>query len=226
MESTMTIILFLIALIVGGIAAWQIFNWVYGNKLKDNSAQIRQESTVLLERIEKVFKVVVAEGYFSEIYDHNSQKEFLWFWNTHKKALIVTKAKVSVGFDFAKIKVRRDDTTRKLVIEEMPPVEVLSVDTDYKFYDLNQGWLGKFKHEEYTEMLAEAKRVMNEKALASDLPQIAARQVNVMVQQIASSMSWELEMPKLNNPVLQLKQLPTASKSIAETTPFEELPPV
>lgn len=205
----MTIILFLIALIVGAIAAWQVFNWVYGKKLKDNSAQIRQESTILLERIEKVFKVVVAEGYFSEIYDHNSQKEFLWFWNTHKKALIVTKAKVSVGFDFAKIKVRRDETSRKLIIEEMPPVEVLSVDTDYKFYDLNQGWLGKFNQEDYTQMLAEAKRVMNEKALNSDLPMIATRQVNLMVSQLAASMNWDLEMPKLQQPTILLKTLPS-----------------
>ncbi len=225
MESSMTIILFLIALLVGGIASWQIFNWMYANKLKDNSAQIRQESTVLLERIEKVFKVVVAEGYFSEIYDHNSQQEFLLFWNTNKKALIVTKAKVSLGFDFSKVKVKRDDTTRKLVIEEMPPVEILSIDTDYKFYDLNQGWLGKFKHEDYTEMLAEAKRVMNEKALASDLPLIATRQVNLMVSQIASSMNWELEMPRLKIPTVQLKQLYSSNPS-TETMPFEELPPV
>lgn len=215
MESSMTIILFLIALIVGAIAAWQVFNWVYGKKLKDNSAQIRQESTILLERIEKVFKVVVAEGYFSEIYDHNSQKEFLWFWNTHKKALIVTKAKVSVGFDFAKIKVRRDETSRKLIIEEMPPVEVLSVDTDYKFYDLNQGWLGKFNQEDYTQMLAEAKRVMNEKALNSDLPMIATRQVNLMVSQLAASMNWDLEMPKLQQPTILLKTLP--SPAVIET---------
>ena len=123
----MTIFLFLVALVVGGIASWQIFNWMYASKLRDNRDQIRQEATVLLERIEKVCKVVVAEGYFSEIYDHNSQQEFLLFWNTHKKALIVTRAKVSVGFDFAKIKTRRSDTSRKMIIEQMPPAEVISI---------------------------------------------------------------------------------------------------
>ncbi len=217
----MTVFVFLIAVVVGGIAAWQIFTWVYGNKLRDNSDKIRQESTVLLERIEKVCKVVVAEGYFSEIYDHNSHQEFLLFWNTHKKALIVTRAKVSVGFDFAKMKTRRDPTSRKLIIEQMPPAEVLSIDTDYKFYDINQGWLGKFKHEEYTEMLSEAKRIMNEKALSSDLPAIANRQVNVMINQLAATMNWELELPMLLTPVVQQQQLP-----FAESADFEELPPV
>ena len=194
----MTIFLFLVALIIGGIAAWQIFSWMYAGKLKDNREQIRQESTLLLERIEKVFKVVVAEGYFSEIYDHNSQKEFLWFWNTHKKALIITKAKVSVGFDFAKMEVNRDLMNRKLIIEKLPPAEVISVDTDYKFYDINQGLLGKFNHEEYTAMLSEAKRVMNEKAMLSDLPAIADRQLQLMINQLALSMNWELEMPRTN----------------------------
>ena len=217
----MTVFVFLIAVVVGGIAAWQIFTWVYGNKLRDNSDKIRQESTVLLERIEKVCKVVVAEGYFSEIYDHNSHQEFLLFWNTHKKALIVTRAKVSVGFDFAKMKTRRDPTSRKLIIELMPPAEVLSIDTDYKFYDINQGWLGKFKHEEYTEMLSEAKRIMNEKALSSDLPAIANRQVNVMINQLAATMNWELEIPMLLPPVVKQMQLP-----FAESADFEELPPV
>ena len=217
----MTVFVFLIAVVVGGIAAWQIFTWVYGNKLRDNSDRIRQESTVLLERIEKVCKVVVAEGYFSEIYDHNSHQEFLLFWNTHKKALIVTRAKVSVGFDFAKMKTRRDPTSRKLIIEHMPPAEVLSIDTDYKFYDINQGWLSKFKHEEYTEMLFEAKRIMNEKALSSDLPAIANRQVNVMINQLAATMNWELEVPMLLTPVVKQMQLP-----FAESADFEELPPV
>jgi hypothetical protein len=220
----MTIFLFLIALVVGGIASWQIFNWMYAGKLRDNRDQIRQEATVLLERIEKVCKVVVAEGYFSEIYDHNSQQEFLLFWNTHKKALIVTRAKVSVGFDFAKIKTRRDETSRKMIIEQMPPAEVISIDTDYKFYDINQGWLSKFKHEEYTNMLAEAKRIMNDKALSSDLPAIANRQMNVMIHQLAATMSWELEMPNATNQIAPIA-LPKVL-ALAEKAEFEELPPV
>ena len=61
----MEFLLFIIALVVGSLASWQIFNWVYGKKIKDNSESIRVESHVLLERIEKVFKVVLAEGYFT-----------------------------------------------------------------------------------------------------------------------------------------------------------------
>lgn len=189
----MEFLLFIIALAVGSLASWQIFNWIYGKKIKDNSESIRVESNVLLERIEKVFKVVLAEGYFTEIYDHNSKKEFWGMFKSSNKALVVAKAKVSVGYDFSKMKFSRENTERKLVIEEFAPAEILSVDTDYKFYDLNQGLLSKFNNEDYTAILAEAKKMMQEKAQESDLPLIAANQVKVMMKQLAASMNWELD---------------------------------
>jgi len=45
----------------------------------------------MLERIEKVFKVVMAEENFTEIYDHSSKKEFMGFFKVNKKALVVFK---------------------------------------------------------------------------------------------------------------------------------------
>jgi hypothetical protein len=91
------------------------------------------------------------------------------------------------------MKFSRENTERRLVIEEFAPAEILSVDTDYKFYDLNQGLLSKFNNEDYTAILAEAKKMMQEKAQESDLPQIAANQVKVMMKQLAASMNWELD---------------------------------
>ncbi len=209
----MEFLLFLAAIAIGGIAAWQIFNWMYGKKLRDNKEELRQESTLLLERIEKVFKVVMAEGYFTEIYDHSSKKEFMGFFKVNKKALVVSRAKVSVGFDFGKMKVRRDEATRKLVVEQFPEAEILSIDTDYKFYDIDQGWLNKFNHEDYTNILNDAKKVMQDKALSSDLPKVANRQVGLMMSQLAASMNWEVE----------FKQLPVSEqKTLAEFADFRE----
>jgi hypothetical protein len=210
----MEFLFFLVAIAVGGIASWQIFNWMYGKKLRDNKEELRQESTLLLERIEKVFKVVMAEGYFTEIYDHSSKKEFMGFFKVNKKALVVSRAKVSVGFDFGKMKVKRDEVTRKLVVEQFPDAEILSIDTDYKFYDIDQGWLNKFDHEDYTNILNEAKKVMQEKALISDLPKVANRQVGLMMNQLSASMNWEVE----------FKQLPISEqKTLAEFADFQEV---
>jgi hypothetical protein len=190
--------IFLIALAVGGVAAWQVFNWMYGKKLKNNKQEsIRVEANILLEKIEQVFKVVLAEGYFTEIYDHNAKKDFWGLFKTTNKALIIVKAKVSVGYDFSKMKFSRDPETRRLVIDEFAPAEVISIDTDYKFYDINQGFVNQMKQEDYTAILSEAKSMIKQKAEFSELPLIASRQLEVMMKQLVSTMKWELEMAPL-----------------------------
>ncbi len=186
-------ILFILALLIGAIATWQIFSWRYGVNKRKKQEQIRVESGVLLERIEKVFKVILAEGYFTEIYDHNSQKNFWGLYVSNKKALIIAKAKVSMGFDFSKLKWSVEEGKKKIKIDYFPEAEVLSMDPEYKFYDIEDGLFHKFKTEDYTKILNEARGIMLEKALESDLPDSANKQLKLMMQQLASSMNWELE---------------------------------
>jgi hypothetical protein len=158
---------------------------------------VRRDSVILLERIEKVFKVVMAEGYFSEIYNYQDQKKILYLLNDPKKAMVIAKSKVLVGFDFAKVRFRASDNGDKtLIIEAFPEPEVLSIDTDYNFYDIQSGYLNHFSGEDYTKILEEAKQTMNERAMHSDLPKIANNQIQYMMYQLASSMGWQLKLPE------------------------------
>lgn len=160
---------------------------------------------MLLERIEKVFKVVMAEGYFTEIYNYEQNKDYWHLFNDKKKALVIAKAKVLVGYNFAKMRFRFEGEDRKMVIEFFPEPEVLSMDTDYKFYDIEQGWINRFQSDDYTNILTEAKQTMNEKAMQSDLPRIANNQVQFMMYQLAASMNWKIDM-----------QLPEANKKMLD----------
>lgn len=163
---------------------------------------VRRESTLLLERIEKVFKVVMAEGYFSEIYNYQDQKKILYMFNDPKKAMIIAKSKVLVGFDFQKVRFRLPETAeghpgdKTLVVESFPEPEILSVDTDYKFYDIQSGILNHFDSETYTSILDDAKQAMQSRALQSDLPRIANNQIQYMMYQLAGSMGWALQLPE------------------------------
>jgi hypothetical protein len=209
----MDILIFILAMAIGGMAAWQIFNWHYANK-KGATQDVSVESQVLLERIEKVFKVVLAEGYFTEIYDHNTKKAFLGIFKTNSKALVIVKAKVSVGYDFSKMHFKRDFARRSLIIEQFADPEILATDTDYKFYDINQGLLNKFDNEDYTAILAEAKKLMQEKATESDLPQIAHQQILLMIQQLCSSIGWQLEEEALLEPLKIVNAIADERKKI------------
>lgn len=165
---------------------------------------VRRDSVLLLERIEKVFKVVMAEGYFSEIYNYQDQKKILYVLNDPKKAMVIAKAKVLVGFDFAKVRFRTSDNgDKKLIIESFPEPEVLSIDTDYTFYDIQAGILNHFSGDDYTQILDEAKRAMNERAMQSDLPKIANNQIQYMMYQLASSMGWQLQLPEADQKKLE-----------------------
>lgn len=86
-----------------------------------------------------------------------------------------------MGFDFAKVKIRWQEGTRTMIIEQFPEPEILSTDSDYKFYDIDQGLFNKFKNEEYTALLADAKQTMQTKAIASELPKIAKKQAVIML---------------------------------------------
>lgn len=197
----MDVLIFILAVALGAVAAWQMFSWYHTKKLTGLKQDVSIESQVLLERIEKVFKVVLAEGYFTEIYDHNTKKAFLGIFKTNSKALVIAKAKVSVGYDFSKMRFVRDFNKRSLVIEQFAEPEILATDTDYKFYDINQGLLNKFDNEDYTAILAEAKKLMQEKAKESDLPHIAQQQILLMMQQLCASSGWQLEQAGLLEPL-------------------------
>ncbi|WP_338875611.1 DUF4230 domain-containing protein [Spirosoma sp. SC4-14] len=204
----LTIVLLLLVGVGGGVAL--------GNALRGRSGKtdVRHESTLLLERIEKVFKVVMAEGYFSEIYNYQDQKKILYLLNDPKKAMIIAKSKVLVGFDFAKVRFRTPENgTKKLVIESFPQPEILSIDTDYKFYDIQAGILNHFSSEDYTQILDEAKQAMNDRALQSDLPKIANNQIQYMMYQLANSMGWHLQLPEAEQKELEALKAQTENKT-------------
>lgn len=212
-----TTTLIILSFLVGAVAAFGIFT-LYKKYTGQERLLIRNESTILLEKVEKVFKIVLAEGHFSEIYDHTSEKEILFgLTSTNKKALIVAKAKVLVGYDFAKVKINWIEGQRKMMVEEFPEPEILSIDSDYKFYDIDQGFFNKFKNEDYNQLLADAKQTMQHKAIASELPRIAKKQAVVMLNQMANSMGWDLD----------FRQIPPSEeiKLISEKIDFKEIAP-
>ena len=89
--------LLLLGVVLGlaaGVGATSFFN------NRKNERQIRTQSTILLEKIKQVCKLITVEGEFSEIFAHRDEKSmFFKLWQSEKKALVIIKAKVLIGFD-------------------------------------------------------------------------------------------------------------------------------
>ena len=217
--STLLSSLLLLGLGAGG-GIWFYNNFGGGSRQKP---QPTKEASVLIDRIEKVFKVVMAEGYFTEIYNYQHDLDIWHLFKDKKKALIIAKAKVLVGFDFSKVRWRVEGESRQLVVEYFPAPEILSMDTEYKFYDIESGWINRFKTDDLTNILSEAKEVMNEKAMESDLPRIANNQIQLMMYQLAASMNWKVQM-ELSESKQKILELYSAYRDL--DVEVESLPPL
>ena len=181
------LIIAILGITLGGGAMWLLKNYS-----RNNERIIKRESTVLLERIEKVFKIVLAEGHFSEIHDFKEQSKALWVFNSTKKAILITNSKVLVGFDFSKFKFTTMANTRQITVDFLPEPEILSIDTDVKFYDLDANAFAKFTPDQLTAMQQEAKSQIADKVKQSHLFATAQLQLNELLRQTSSAIHWDI----------------------------------
>ena len=152
------------------------------------------QGELVQNKIEKVFKLVLAEGFFSEIVDfRNKDKKLFGLVSSTKKSLIVVDAKVLVGFDFKKVKFEVDQKSKQLRFTHIPTPEILSMETDFKFYDINNGILNKFKSEDYTEVLKAGKEHIRTKVGSSELMNAANSQLSLLLNQVAESSGLKIE---------------------------------
>jgi len=135
------------------------------------------DGTVLLEKVQRVAKMITVEGYFSELYDHED------YYNYdisifRKKAILKVRGKVSIGYDLEKMEFDVNPVKRELVIRYFPDPEVLSVDTDVSYFDIQEGLFNSFDEEDLTKLNSKAKELIRQKANQSDLMLQAEDQAN------------------------------------------------
>lgn len=130
-------------------------------KAKDPMPDINQH--ILLERVKKVAKLITVEGEFSNIHQYNDS-----YWSDisilRKKAIIKVNARVSVGYDLKKAQFEVDAENKVLRVKNLPAPEILSIDHDLKYYDIQEGMFNAFTEEELTSIGAVAKKKLQKEA--------------------------------------------------------------
>ncbi len=164
--------------------------WWYADR-----RETRQEATVLLEQVKAVSKLVTTEGYFSEILSETDTKLFYGFPST-KKVLIKVKAKVSAGFDLSNMKIDADATTKTLRLSNIPPPNIISIEPEISFYDIDNGVFNQFSPEDYSRLNKKAIEVIREQALKSAFMQTVTEQGGKnfeALRLLTTSLGWKLE---------------------------------
>lgn len=184
------IILLVLGLVLGALLMFLIFK---ASKAAKTSTTISESSHTIVESMKKVFKIVCAEGYFSEVYDYKESKKYFSFIPAHKRALVIVKAKALIGFDFEKFVWETDEENKRIKLVSFPEPELFSIDTDYNYYSIEEEVFYKFSTADFKNIQTNAKKQIEEAALKSDLRKIAAEQMRTLLTEVIVSKEWQLE---------------------------------
>ena len=184
--------------ILGLLLGLIVMYWFYGlfNK-KKKQALVKHQSTVILDRIKSVCKLVSVEGDFAEIYRYENIKDgFLNLLSSKKKALVVINAKAQVGYDLKKLKLEADLDRKRIILTAFPEPEVLSIETDIQFYDIKNGLFNSFSSDDLTDLNAKAKEHIRDKIPESGLLETAkkeALEAVMIIEKIVETIGWRLD---------------------------------
>jgi hypothetical protein len=116
----------LIAVIIGALIVFAM----YRNSSKKKT---QEDADVVIERIEAVKKLIVTEGYFSELYNYKkADKYFYDLIQFEKKAFLLVKGKASVNYDLTKMEYHVDGATKTIKLINMLAPQI-SVEPEIKY---------------------------------------------------------------------------------------------
>ncbi len=188
----MTLVMLMVGLLLGGVIAF-----LASGKFSAQPPIIREDSHTIAESMRKVFKVVTAEGHFNEIYNYEETSRIFNFIPSKKRALVIVQAKILIGYDFEKFRWQFDAETRKLRLLEFPPPEILSTETDYKYYNIEEQFFNLFSKDDLAKIQQNGKKKVIEAAKKSHLPEVAAEQMRTLLSELLETKNITLENPSV-----------------------------
>lgn len=187
----MTLVVLVVGLLLGGTIAF-----LASGKMKSEPPVITESSHTIAESMRKVFKIVAAEGHFNEIYNYEETTKLMNFIPSKKKALVIVQAKVLVGYDFDKFKWEVDQENKRVKLLEFPIPEILSTETDYKYYNIEEQFFNLFSKDDLAKIQQNGKRQVIEAAKKSHLPEVAAEQMRTLLTELLDTKNFFLENPE------------------------------
>lgn len=184
----------LLAILFLGLLMGIIITYILNSDKREITPTIvRESSHTVLESMKKVFKIVTAEGIFNEIYDYQETKKLFSLFPSTKKALVIVKGKVQMGYDFAKCEWEVDEVTKKIKLMKFPEPEILSLETDFEYYNIEEKFYDLFSKEDLSKIQSEGKKQMMLAAKKSHLPETAAEQIELVIKELLLAKDWNLE---------------------------------
>jgi hypothetical protein len=181
-------------LAVGAVVAYFIFARFNKEKSK---LKTNEQSLVIMDKIRSVCKFITVEGDFSEVYHYENLKEkYLSLLLGKKKAIVLVNAKAHVGFDLSKVRMNSENEKKTIVLTNFPQPELLTVETDFKYYDKREGWANPFTASDLTDINRDAKNYIVDKIPQSGLLDQARKEALdtiLLMEKIVETIGWKLD---------------------------------
>lgn len=173
-------------------------SWYSGYRFQMFDTVKQESSEVLLERVKKVTQLVTVQAEMSEIYTYQDFKYFD-ISMFRKKALLRVKAKVLIGYDIENFSMSMDDGSRTITLSDIGDPDILAIDHDLDYYDIDQATFNTFTNEDYNNMNSRAKKTIEEKARQSNLYEEASKskeELYDMLRFVVENAGWKLVIEK------------------------------
>lgn len=149
-----------------------------------------EEATVLLEQIRKVTKLVTVEGDVSELYNSTKTKVVTLYiplparLSFEKSATVQVEGTVLVGYNLEQMSIDVDEANRTVTLGNLPEPEILAIDHELSYRNLEESWFNSFTAEDYSALNKEAKHRLRNEALKSKLMEEARLEGNALIDAI------------------------------------------
>lgn len=180
----------LLGLVIGSIITYLSIQL---RQARSKTSATNTSSHTIIESIKRVFKIVVAEGQMNEIFNYENTIKLLKFIPSTKKALVIVRAKVLIGYDVNKCKWEVDEEKKIIKLTIFPKPEVLSLETDFNYYYFEDDLFNFISRKDLQEIQFLAKEQVKKSVMQSDLLKIASEQMKLLLGEITTLNNWQIE---------------------------------
>lgn len=170
----------------------------------NNKTEVKTQTDVniLYEEIKTVCKLVAVEGTYAERFDSLSEKSIPIFYplpykyKLTKEATIFVSGKIMVGYDMSKMEIKMDSETKTVRLTNVPEPEVLAIDHDITYENIEESWFNSFTEKDFTALNKSAKNAIRKREANAELIEKARVEGNQMIDLIklmAENAGWTVD---------------------------------
>lgn len=169
----------------------------------NTTVQTSTDVNILYEEIKTVCKLVAVEGTYGERFDSLSEKSIPilyplpYKYKLSKEATLFVTGTIMVGYDMSTMEIKMDSETKTVRLSNIPEAEVLAIDHDIKYENIEESWFNSFTKEDFTALNKSAKDAIRKREANTELLEKARVEGNQMIeiiQLMAKNAGWTVEL--------------------------------